>query len=150
MDNIAENRKIEIEHETLRHLNSIRKWTMFLAIFGFIILGLYIVIGVIAGTFFAAFSSGVSNHGISESLIFVLFFVFAAVFFTPLFFLFRFSKFTARAIHTSDKHLLNKAVKNLKSHFIYIGVLVIICILFYIVILVVTGSSVSFIKGLGR
>jgi hypothetical protein len=122
---------------------------MFLAIFGFIVLGLYMVIGVIAGTFFAAFNSGVSNHGISESLIFVLFIIFAAIFFSPVFFLFRFSKFTARAIQTLDKHILNKAIKNLKSYFIYIGILIIICITFYIAALIITGSSISFFKVLG-
>ena len=45
METPLENKKIEIEQETIKHLNTTRKWAMFLAIIGFIILGLIIIIG---------------------------------------------------------------------------------------------------------
>jgi hypothetical protein len=144
-----ENRKIEIEKETLTHLNSSRKWAMFLAIIGFIFLGLIIIIGLIAGTFLTAFNSGEKGLGIPESLMFVPVLLLAVILFFPVLFLFRFSKHTSHAIQTLDKLELHKAIKNLKYYFAYIGILIIIIFSLYIVVLIVAGSSMAFLKGLG-
>ncbi len=73
MDSPQEIRKIEIEQETLNHLNTARKWAMFLAIIGFIFLGLLIMIGALAGTFLTAFSSGNKGFGASDPLCSYLF-----------------------------------------------------------------------------
>ncbi|MGC1392592.1 MAG: hypothetical protein WA816_16275 [Bacteroidales bacterium] len=148
MESPLENRKIEIEQETLNHLNTTRKWAMFLAIIGFIILGMFIVIAAIAVTFFSAFKSSQSGFGISESMIFVILLLVAIVSYFPIRFLFRFSKFTSHAIHTIDKLEFNKAIKNLKYYFAYIGVLIIIILSIYIVVLIIAGSSLAFLKGL--
>lgn len=149
METTLENRKIEIDQETLNNLNTTRKWTMFLAIIGFIFLGLFIVIGVITGTFLSAFNSGATSMGFPESLLAVIFIILAIVYFFPVLFLFRFSKLTAHAVQTLDKQVLHKAFRNLKSYFVYIGVLIIIVLIFYIVGLIVAGTSMAFLKGLG-
>jgi uncharacterized BrkB/YihY/UPF0761 family membrane protein len=144
-----ENKNIEIEQETLNHLNTTRKWAMFLAIIGFIILGLIVVIGLIAGTFLTAFNSGEKALGIPESLMFVPILILAVIYFFPVLFLFRFSKHTSHAIQTLDKLEFHKAVKNLKSFFAYIGILIIIILSLYVVVLIIAGSSMAFLKGLG-
>ncbi|MGD0754270.1 MAG: hypothetical protein ABR927_04335 [Bacteroidales bacterium] len=144
-----ENKRIEIEQETLNHLNTTRKWAMFLAIIGFIILGLIVVIGLIAGTFLTAFNSGEKALGIPESLMFVPILILAVIYFFPVLFLFRFSKHTSHAIQTLDKLEFHKAVKNLKSFFAYIGIMIIIILSLYIVVLIIAGSSLAFLKGLG-
>jgi energy-coupling factor transporter transmembrane protein EcfT len=148
METPLENKKIEIEQETLKHLNTTRKWAMFLAIIGFIILGLIVIVGLIAGTFLTAFNSGGKDLGIPESLMFVPILLLAVIYFFPVLFLFRFSKHTSHAVHTLDKLEFHKAIKNLKSCFVYIGVLIIIILSLYIVVLVVAGSSMAFLKGL--
>jgi len=148
METPIENRKIEIEIDTLKHLNTARKWAMFLAIIGFIFLGLIIIIGLIAGTFLTAFSSGENGLGIPESLMFVPILLLAVVYFFPVLYLFRFSKHTSHAIQTYDKLELHKAMKNLKYYFAYIGVLIIAIFSLYIVVLIRAGSSMAFLKGL--
>lgn len=148
METSLENKKIEIEQETLKHLNTTRKWAMFLAIIGFIILGLIVIIGLIAGTFLTAFNSGGKDLGIPESLMFVPILLLAVIYFFPVLFLFRFSKHTSHAVQTLDKLEFHKAIKNLKSFFVYIGVLIIIILSLYIVVLIVAGSSLAFLKGL--
>jgi hypothetical protein len=148
METPLENKKIEIEQETLKHLNTTRKWAMFLAIIGFIILGLIVIIGLIAGTFLTAFNSGGKDLGIPESLMFVPILLLAVIYFFPVLFLFRFSKHTSHAVQTLDKLEFHKAIKNLKSCFVYIGVLIIIILSLYIVVLIVAGSSMAFLKGL--
>ena len=148
METPLENKKIEIEQETIKHLNTTRKWAMFLAIIGFIILGLIIIIGLIAGTFLTAFNSGGKDLGIPESLMFVPILLLAVIYFFPVLFLFRFSKHTSHAVQTLDKLEFHKAIKNLKSFFVYIGVLIIIILSLYIVVLIVAGYSLAFLKGL--
>ena len=148
MEAPLESRKIEIEQETLNHLNTTRKWAMFLAISGFIFLGLIIIIGLIAGTFLSAFSSGEKGLGIPESLMFVPVLFIAVVYFFPVLFLFRFSKHASHAVHKLDKLELHKAIKNLKFYFVYIGVLIILVFSLYVAILIVAGSSLAFLKGL--
>jgi uncharacterized integral membrane protein len=149
MESNSEIRNIEIDQVTLKYLNTTRKWTMFLAIMGFILLGLFIIVGVIAGTFLSAFKSGETGFGVPESLMFIPFLLLAAIYFFPVLYLFRFSKHTAHAVQTMNKEDLKKAFRNLKAYFVYIGVLIIIVLTFYIVALVVTGTSMSFLKGMG-
>ena len=149
METTLENRKIEIDQETLNNLNTTRKWAMFLAIIGFIVFGLIFVFGLIAGTFLTVFNLGEKGLGIPESLMFIPILLLALIYFFPVLFLFRFSKHTAHAVQTFDKQELHKAFRNLKSYFVYIGVLIIIVLIFYIVGLIVAGTSMAFLKGLG-
>ena len=90
METPVETRKIEIEHETLKHLNTTRKWAMFLAIIGFIFLGLVLIIGIIAGTFMTAFSTGDKDLGIPDSLMFIPVILLVVLYFFPVLFLFSF------------------------------------------------------------
>lgn len=140
--------KIEIEQESLKNLDIARKWTMFLAILGFIFLGLLIIIGVIAGTFLSVFDSGESGLGLPESVVLILFIVITATNFLPVFYLFRFSKYTAHAVISKDRKELTKAFKNLKYFFIYLGILLIVIFSIYITVLIVSESSVTFLKGM--
>jgi magnesium-transporting ATPase (P-type) len=149
METPTENIKLEIEQSTLKQLNTARKWAMFLAIIGYIFLGIMIVVGVLAGTFLKTFSSGENNFGISDSLMFIPIILIAAVYFFPVLFLFRFSKYTSKAIKSLDKLIFHKAIKNLKYYFAYIGILLIIVMSLYFIILIIAGSSVAFLKGLG-
>jgi hypothetical protein len=148
METPPEIRKIEIEQDTLNHLNTTRKWAMFLAIIGFIFLGLMLIIGLLAGTFLSAFSTGEKGLGIPESLMFIPVLIIGAIYFFPVLFLFRFSKHTSRAIQNLDKLAFKKAIKNLKAYFAYLGILIIVVLTFYILVLVIAGSSLAFLKGL--
>ncbi len=144
-----EERKIEIDQTTLNHLNTARKWAMFLAIIGFIFLGLVTIIALIAGTFLKAFSVGEKSLGVPDSLMYLPLIAMAVIYFFPVLFLFRFSKFSHKAILTFDKVLLHKAIKNLKYYFAYIGIMILVIFSIYIVVLIIAGSSIAFLKGLG-
>lgn len=148
MENAQESGKIEIDQNTLKHLNTLRKWTMFHAILGFIFLGLFIVTGVIAGTFLSAFSTVKTGSEITDLSILIIIFILAVAYFFPVFFLFQFSKHSAHAVHELSKEELHKAFKNLKAYFIYLGVIIILFLSLYIVVLIVSGKSLGFPNGL--
>ena len=148
MENLQENKKIEIEQDTLNDLNTTRKWSMFMAILGFIFLGLLLIVGLLAGTFFSAMSPGTEGLKIGGVFFFIIFLIIAAIYFFPVLFLFRFSRHTGNAVASLDKAELHKAFRNLKSYFVYIGVLIIIVLSLYLISLIFIGSSLSFLKGL--
>jgi MFS family permease len=149
MENAPEIRKIEIEQESLNYLNTTRKWTMFLAILGFIFLGLMIIGGLFAGVFLSAFKTADIPVGFPEWLIFVIILIFALLYFFPVLYLFRFSKHTSNAVHSLDKVELRKAFKNLKSFYVYVGVFTIVILVLYFVVIVGAGVSMAFLKNLG-
>jgi len=147
MDPSLENTKIEFEHETLKYLDTIRKWAMFLAIVGFIFLGLVIVIGLVTGIFLSAFSIETFSNGLTRPLVLVSLLSMVVVYFFSIFFLFRFSKITARAVHPFDKQELHIAIKNLKLYFVYQGILIIVGLSLYLAFLILTGTSLTFLRG---
>jgi ABC-type multidrug transport system fused ATPase/permease subunit len=132
MENADEVRKIEIDEKTLKYLNTSRKWAMFLAIIGFIILGLFLIIGLIAGTFLTVFNLGSKDLGVPESFMFVPVLILAIGY----------------AVQTLDKEQLHKALRSLKSYFVYVGILIIVVILCYVTMLILAGPSLTFLKGL--
>lgn len=146
METPAGSGKIEIDQESLKHLNTTRKWTMFLAIIGFIILGLVILSGLITGTFLSTFDSGGKIPEMPGYLMIIISIVFAIVYFLPGPFLFRFSKHAAQAVEKFDRQELNKALRNLKLYFIYAGFLLIIVLTFYLAALIFAGTNVAFLK----
>jgi hypothetical protein len=148
MENIQDESKIEIGSETLNSLNATRKWTMFLSVLGFIFLGLMIVAGLATSFFLTTFKSQEANLGIPESLMIIIFIVIGAIYFFPVFFLFRFSRNTRDAIQKLDRQKLSKGFRNLRLYFTYIGIMVIVVLSIYLMILIFAGASMSFLKGI--
>jgi heme/copper-type cytochrome/quinol oxidase subunit 2 len=134
--------------EILDHLNSTRKWTMFLSVLGFIFLGLLIVAGLATSLFLTTFKTTEANLGVPESMMILIFIIVGAIYFFPVFFLFRFSRNTRDAIQNLDKQKLKKGFRNLRLYFTYIGIMVIVVLTIYVVALVFAGASMSFLKGI--
>lgn len=146
MENNTGRKNLEFDQETLKNLNIIRKWAMFLALLGFIVVGFIIITGLVAGTFLSFFQSDEVGLGIPESLMVIILIVIAVVYFLPVFFLFRFSRQTARALKSSGQEEIRKAFRNLRAYFTYIGVMAIIVISIYIAAFLIAGASVAFLK----
>jgi len=147
METSSDDRKIEIGPEVLDHLNSTRKWTTFLAILGFIFLGLLLIAGLATSLFLTTFNTTEANLGIPESMMILIFIVIGAIYFFPVFFLFRFSRNIRDAIQNLDQQKLQKGFRNLRLYFTYIGIMIIVVLTIYLVALLFAGASMSFLKG---
>lgn len=148
MENTPGDRKLEISPEILNKLNSTRKWTTFLAVLGFIFLGLVIIGGLAAGLFLTIFKTQENNLGFPVSLLTIASLIVGLVYFLPVLFLFRFSRNTRDAIHNLDNVKLLKGFRNLYLFFKIIGIIVILVIVIYIIALAVSGASLTFINGI--
>lgn len=146
METIPESPKLELEQETLGYLGTARKWSMFLARMGFIFLALLIILGIFTGTFLRVFNSGAEGIGIPGLFIIVLLLILGIFFVLPVYHLYNFSKYMNAAIRLNNGTYLKKAFKNLKSHFVYLGIFVIVVVTIYIVIIGVGGALMAFLK----
>jgi len=148
MENSPETIRIEIDKETIKDLNTTRKWTMFLSILGFIGIGVFVIAGLFAGIFLSVFNTGKTDPGFPEWIIYIIVVVAAVIYLFPVLYLFRFSKHTAAAVEKLDKMELNKAFKNLKAYYVYIGILIIAVLVLYVFIFLAAGASVALFKDL--
>ena len=148
MNQPPENSIIEVTPITEKNLNASRKWAMFLAVVGFIVLGLMIFLGIITGAFLSAFKSEDVTLGIQENIIAVMFIVFLLIYFLLVLYLFRFSKSARDAIQNHDRKKLEMTFKYLRKFFTLAGILVISIILVYLLILIISGASLSLPKGI--
>lgn len=148
MENSPEIKKIEIEEVSLKDLDRTRKWSMFLAIIGFIGLGLMVIGSLIAVLFLSVFKTE-SALGVSETLFIIPLVAIAVIFFFPLLYLYRFSKHTGIAVRTLDRSEMHKAFRNLRRYYVFIGILVIVILSIYVIGIIAAGASLSFLKDLG-
>lgn len=127
--------------EILKELNTIRKWAMFLSLVGFIAVGSFAVTGFFTGIFLSVFNVNDPAQGFPAWLSFIItIFMFLLLLF-PVIYLFRFSRFTSSAVRTNDNTILKKAIRNLKTHYLCLGILVIVMFVLYFLILILTMIS---------
>lgn len=138
--------KLELEKEAMVHLSVARKWSMFLARLGFIFLILLIILGAATGAFLTIFSTGAEGIGLPGAALIVLLLILGIFYVLPVFYLWYFSRNMERALKTLDKGYLQKAFRDLRYYFVYLGVLAIVTITMYIVIIGVGGALMAFLK----
>jgi MFS family permease len=150
METTPEIKKIELEEDTLKDLDTTRKWSMFIAILGFIAIGLMLLIGLIAGVFLSVFKTQNVHLGTGESiLIFGILLVIGVIYFFPILFLYRFSKHAGNAVRTLDKEHMRKAFRYLRKYYVFIGILTIVILVVYVIALIASGASLALLKDLG-
>jgi hypothetical protein len=137
-----QDQKIELQGATLLHLNEIRKWTNFLSILGFIAFGLLLLFGIIM-LFASSFTSSYAYNPYSflGSWIGIAYIIVAAVYFFPIFYLFRFSSFAKQSMlkinmDGNSNVMMARAIDYLKKHFRFVGIFTIIILSMYVLMII--------------
>lgn len=145
---------LSIDPSSKTHLAEAARWARFLAIVGFIMCGLIVLLGVFAGSVFSSFSGrfggsdygGVSGMGGGfGAMLSVIYILGALLYFFPCLFLFRFANLMKAAIATDEQENLNKSFQNLKIMFRYVGILTIIVLTLYLIVILIAilGAAAS-------
>lgn len=139
-----------LNEETLKHIKETAQWAKFLSIIGFIFIGLMIILGVVMIFVIPTLNQKISGlSGTSpmvNSVYFsVFYFILAAVYFFPVLYLFRFSNQSLKALKNKEIKFLAQAFKQLKNHFKFVGILVIISFSFYV--LAILGIMIGGLLG---
>lgn len=119
------------------YLREIAKWAKFLSILGFI----GIAFMVVASFFVGAAMSTMPNLDLPSSAILkwllpVVYIVMAAIYAFPIYYLYKFSVNTRAALDSGSSDTLGEAFRFLKSHYKFIGIMMIIMICVYAVAII--------------
>ena len=125
--------KMELTHESIGYLDQIRKWTTFFSILGFIGIAFMFIVGIFIGSIFSKIFP-FANSGFPFSLIGIIYFILGIIYFFPALYLYRFSIYSKNAVKNNDSNEIGIALKNLKSHFKFLGILMIIILSIYLLI----------------
>ncbi|MBC7848277.1 MAG: hypothetical protein H7Y31_01010, partial [Chitinophagaceae bacterium] len=97
MENKIDLFDLQIDQQVSSYLSETAKWAKFLAILGFIMCGLLVVIGVFASSLLARFSN--DGYAAGMSIVFtIIYMVLAIVYFFPCLYLYHFANKMQRAI----------------------------------------------------
>ena len=124
-----------IDWRSKEFLKETAKWTKFLAILGFVGIGL-MVLGSLVMLF--APSSLMSNGDFpfgGKIFMMLLYLASAVLYYFPISYLYQFSENTKKAIENNDNNAIRDAFEFLKSHYKFMGILTIILLAFYAIII---------------
>lgn len=121
------------------------KWSMFLAIMGFIGIALMIIAAIFMTTAMSSIPDDVygnSPFGAVKGFISVIYLVMAAIYFVPVYYLFKYASGMKDALSVRNSEMVSEALVFLKSHHKFLGIMMIVVISLYI--LTIIGMVVFF------
>jgi hypothetical protein len=128
------------------HLLETTRWTKFLAIMGFIFTGLFIIVALAVMTMGSMFSSYPGMGGLGAGMgigIGFVYLVVAVIYLYPVYSLFKFSSCMKKGIHTGSQDLITDAFRYQKNMYRFIGIIMIILIVVYLLIFVLVGVNIA-------
>ena len=148
---------LTIDANSKSHLGEAARWAKFLAIVGFVVCALIVLVGIFAGSIFSSMMGsryggedfGDSNMSITGlgPFLSVFYIGMALLYFFPCLFLYRFATHMKKALAGGEQEILNKSFQNLKAMFRFVGILTIIILTIYAIILlmaIIMGATGGF------
>ncbi len=129
------NQKIELTTDSIHSLDTIWRWASFFSILGFLGIAMLVILGIAMVFILSAFDNGMMGSSV-KYIIMVVYIVLGAIYFYPILLLFRFSRWTKKAIVNKSSLDFSLALKNLKGHFQYVGIMTIILFALYFIIII--------------
>lgn len=130
---------LQVDAQSSGYLAEAAKWGKFLSIVGFILCGFMALAGLFAGSMMSTIMSGATDgvgSAIGGGVFTVIYFLMALLWFMPCLYLYRFSTKAQSAIRANEQSELVDSMKNLKSCFRFMGIMMIILLAFYALIFV--------------
>lgn len=136
MDN--QNNSLVLTDYAKDFLRESTKWTKFLAIVGFIGIGLMVVAALLMGIFSLFMSDNMNGaRHFPSGIISILYLIMAGLYYLPVYYLFKYSSETKKALDSNDSDLLEEGLENLKSHHKFLGITMIIILSLYLLLIVI-------------
>ena len=130
--------ELQLTDQAKSFLKEIGKWAMFLSIVGFIFMGLFVLLALLMFSMGSAMGSiggaGIGAFGAAGGLVYL---IMALIYFFPIRYLYMFASKIKAAFNNSNSQQMTDALENLKSHYKYIGIMMIIVLSFYALAIVI-------------
>ena len=142
----TENFENQLTTAAVGFLQESAKWSKFMAIIGFIGIGLMVLVSLFMAIGFSAMgASTMPELPFSMSVFSIIYVLFAAIYFFPVYYLYQYAAKTSAALHSKNKQLLTDGLENLKSHHKFLGIftLIIISLYGFIFVFAILGGILS-------
>jgi hypothetical protein len=142
----TENFENQLTTAAVGFLQESAKWSKFMAIIGFIGIGLMVLVSLFMAIGFSAMgASTMPELPFSMSIFSIIYVLFAAIYFFPVYYLYQYATKTSAALHSKNKQLLADGLENLKSHHKFLGIFTLIIISIYglIFVFAILGGILS-------
>jgi hypothetical protein len=137
---------LQLTESSQSYLKETSSWTFFFSILGFIFLGL-LFIGAITVSIMFSVLDNENMPAISGLTLGLLYITICIVLFFPVYYLYKFSSNMKTAIENNEINNLETALRNIKSHFKFMGYFTIIIIVIYVfaaIMMLFTGMLTNF------
>lgn len=134
-ENMHGNGTLTVNNEVKDFMLQIAKWAKFLSIIGFIGLGFMIIAGL--GVMVMGETISQMNRQASViplGLVGFLYLLMAVLYFFPILYLYKSSVELKKGLNSNNQESFNNGFKNLKSHYKFIGILMIVLLSLYLLI----------------
>ncbi len=143
MDNLPGNEmqdaSLALNQASRDYLLETAKWARFLAIVGFVFISL-MTVAVIAVALYS--SSLVAVLPIGGGIFFIVYLIImSSIYVFPILFLYRFANHTKLVVKSSDIEQLSTGLKNLKSLYKFMGIMMIVVLIIYGLMFLLGGAS---------
>jgi hypothetical protein len=142
----TENYENQLTTAAVGFLQESAKWSKFMAIIGFIGIGLMVLVSLFMAIGFSAMSaSTMPELPFPMSVFSILYVLFAVIYFFPVYYLYQYATKTSAALHSKNKQLLADGLENLKSHHKFLGIftLIIFSLYGFIFVFAILGGILS-------
>lgn len=133
------------DQEIRGYLKETAKWGKFLAIVGYIGIGLLILISVVMMVWLSSFSK-IPNMNFPMGLIGLVYILIAAIYFFPVHYLHKFSDKISQGLRANHIGTITSGFENLKSLFKFMGFFTIVIFSIYILVIVIAVPVLFFLK----
>jgi hypothetical protein len=128
--------EITVNGDINNYLLETAKWCKFLAIVGYIGMGLLVLLGLGFMVGLSVFSS-ISHLGFPIGLFGLIYIFIAVLYFFPISYMYKFSTNITQGLKSNNQQSVNYGFKNLKSLFKFMGILTIVVLSIYALIIIV-------------
>jgi hypothetical protein len=140
MENIESNQQVEnllsINSEIKKYLTETSRWAKFLAIIGYIGMGLLVLLGIglmVGGSIF----NSISEIDLPMGVIGIVYILLGVLYFFPLKYLYSFSTQMKQGLSSDNQQSVTSGFENLKSLYKFMGILAIVLLSIYALVLVI-------------
>ena len=139
--------ELQLNESAKGFLRETAKWAYFLSILGYIGIGFIVLIAIFAGSIFATVGTmmpgGMGGLGSSFGIIMtVMYLLIAALYFFPVYYLNKFASNAKIALRDNDSKSLASSFEYLKSHYKFIGIMMValLCLYGLIIVFAIIGA----------
>ena len=131
---------LAISSEIAAFLVETGKWAKFISILGFIGIGFMVIMAFFMGSIMSL-AGAAEMASFPSGIITFVYLILGGLYFFPVYYLYKFSNNISTAIYRKDNQQLHTAFEYLKSHYKFIGILMIIILSMYA--LMIVGSIIT-------